>query len=95
MVIGTWVEIYIGERFYFDRWVIRIAAVALYLINYYILATRGHGIKFEREFSNLKKSRKVLLLASCVVMVLVAIAVSIYSVSAYHNYFHIVTKKGF
>jgi hypothetical protein len=94
-VIGTWIEIYLGERFYFDRWVIRVAAVALYLVNYYILATRGHGIKFEREFTNLPKSQKILLLASCVVMILVAIAVSIYSVSAYHRYFYIVPPKGF
>lgn len=95
MVIASWIEIYLGTRFHFNPWPIRIAYLALCLPNYYILVTRGHGITFEREFSHLEKSRKNLLLASCGVMVLAIIAFMIFSVSAYHRFFHIIPKTGF
>jgi len=97
MGIEGWIEIAAGTRFSFNSspWPLRIAAVVLYFANHYILVARGHGIRFEHEFANLKKSRKVLLVASCVAMMLAAIAVTICSVSAYHRYFHIVPKEGF
>jgi hypothetical protein len=97
MVITAWIEIYIGTKFFFgiNRWIIGIAFFALCLPNYYILVTRGHGIGFEREFSHLEKSRKNLLLASCAVIVLAIVAFFIYTVSAYHRFFHIIPKSGF
>ena len=97
MCIAGWIEMFVGTRFSFhsEPWTIRIACVALYFANYYVLVSRGHGITFEREFTHLEKSRKVLLLASCGIMVLATIAVMIYSVSAYHRFFHIIPKSGF
>jgi hypothetical protein len=97
MAIEGWIEMLVGTRLSFDTspWAIRIAALALYLANYYVLVTRGYGIKFEREFDSLKKPRRVFLLVSCVLMILAAITVTICSVSAYHRVFHIVPKSGF
>ena len=95
VVIAMWIDIYLGTKFFFgvDRWTIRIACVALYFANYYVLVTRGHGITFEREFSHLKKSRKRLLLASCSGLLLITIVFFYYSVSAYHRFFHIIPKS--
>jgi hypothetical protein len=91
MDIGDWIEIYVGTRFSFhsDPWVIRASGLALYLANYYVLVIRGHGIKFEREFDKLEKSRKILLVVSCAVLVLATIAFCIYSISAYQHFFHL------
>ncbi len=97
MGIEAWIEIFVGTRFSFDTspWAIRIAALALYFANYYALVTRGHGIKFEREFTPQKKSRKIFLLVSCAVVLPASIAFTIYSVSAYQHFFHIIPKSGF
>jgi ABC-type transport system involved in cytochrome c biogenesis permease subunit len=97
MSIEVWIEMYFGTRFLLSasKWAIGIAFLALYYSNYYVLVSRGHGITFEREFTTLEKSRKVLLVASFVVLVLATIAVMIFSVSAYHRFFHIIPKSGF
>lgn len=94
MTIEGWVEMFFGTRFSFNTspWAIRVAAVALYFANYYVLVVRGYGIKFEHEFNDLSKSRKIFLLVSCVLMFLTAIAVIICSISAYHRFFHIISK---
>jgi hypothetical protein len=97
MGIAAWIEIHLGSKVFFTagKWAVRIACLAIYLINYYVLVTRGHGITFGSEFNHLKKSRKNLLLASCGIMVLATIAFMIFSVSAYHRFFHIIPKSGF
>jgi hypothetical protein len=97
VVIAVWIDIYLGTKFFFgvDRWTIRIVCVALYFANYYVLVARGHGIKFEREFPHLEKSRKNLLLVSCAVLLLATVAFLIFSVSAYHRFFHIIPKSDF
>jgi hypothetical protein len=91
-----WIELLVGTRFSFhtNPWTIRIAALALYFVNYYVLVTRNYGIKFEREFTHLQKSRKVLLHVSCAVLLLSIIAFIIYSVSVYQHLFHIIPKGG-
>jgi hypothetical protein len=96
VVIAMWIELHFGTKFFFTtgKWAVRIACLALYLINYYVLVIRGHGIEFEREFSNLEKSRKNLLLVSCAVLLLATIAFMAFSVSAYHHFFHIIPKSG-
>ena len=93
--IESYIEIYVGTRFSFDssQWERVAITLALYYANYYVLVTCGHGVKFEREFTHLKKSRKVLLLVSCVVLLLATIAFCIYSDSAYQRFFHIVPKN--
>ena len=89
--IEWWIEMLIGTRFSFDsdRLAIGIASVALFFANDYVLVARGHGIKYEREFNNLKKFRKVLLVASCVVIMLAVIAFFIVSVAAYRRFNHV------
>jgi hypothetical protein len=91
--IKSYVEIHLGKRLSFldsKQWVIAIViAYSLYLPNYYILVTLGHGIKFEREFNSLKKNRKMLLVVSFVLLLLATMAFCIYSDSAYRHFFHI------
>ncbi|MGB7749531.1 MAG: hypothetical protein WBN75_19845 [Verrucomicrobiia bacterium] len=90
--IRGWIEIYIGTRFSFDssRWAQWAIALIFFYANYYVLVTRGRGIKFEREeFKNLKISRKVLLIMSFTALLLATIVFSIYSVSTYQRFFHL------
>jgi hypothetical protein len=95
--IASWLDILAGTRFLlqFSKLAIVIAFFALYFVNYYVLVTRGHGIKFEREFNNLKKSKRTLLRISCYLMELATVAFFICSVYAYHHFFHIIPKSGF
>ncbi len=85
--IKSYIEIHVGTQVN-SPWEFA-AVMALYFANHYILVTRGHGIKFEREFDNLEKNRKNLLLASCGVMGLATIAFSIYLGFAYQRFFHL------
>jgi hypothetical protein len=89
------IEIFVGKKLLFDsgRWVFIAVGLAVYYVNYYVLITRGHGIRFEREFDNLKKSRKVLLQVSCAVLLLAIITFFSCSVSAYHRFFHVIPKN--
>lgn len=89
--IESWTDILLGKRFFLDvnPWVIRIAAVALYFVNYYVLVTRGYGVEFEHEFSNLPKSRKTFFVLSSVVVGLTVMCFLFFSISAYHRFFHI------
>jgi hypothetical protein len=93
--IKSYIEIYVGTRFNFDSALWERAAIilAIYLPNNYILDTCGHGIKFEREFTNLKKSRKVLLVMSCAMVLLATIVFGICSDSAYRHFFQIPQKN--
>ena len=95
--IEAWIEMLIGKRFHLDfyQWAIWIAVFVLYFANYYVLVTRGHGIRFEREFNNLEKPRRILLRASCRVMELATVAFILCSIYAYHHFFHIIPKSGF
>lgn len=87
--IDLWIEIFVGTRFSFSRLSISTFGLAVFFVNYYILVIRAHGIKYEREFTHLDKSRKTLLQVSWTVIVLATIAFSIYSFSAYQRFFHL------
>lgn len=92
--IKSSVEVHFGTRFSFldsAQWVSAVVvAYALYLPNYFVLIKRGHGIKFEREFNSLEKSRKILLVISFTMLLLGGIAFTVFSDSAYRHFFHIV-----
>jgi len=95
--IASWIDIFIGIRFLLSdsnsvissKLIVVVLFLALGSVNNRILVTRGHGIKFEREFNNLKKFRKNLLIASCVMLSLTAIAFFICSRLAYRHFFQI------
>jgi hypothetical protein len=95
MGIETWIEIYFGKRFLFglEKLATCIAYLTLFLPNYYVLAIRGHGIKFERKFTHLTKSRKVILATSFAALLMATVAFFVYSVTVYHQYFHIIPKE--
>lgn len=91
----SWVEILVGTKlsFHSNIWITGAIALIFYLANYYILVTRGHGIKFERErFNSLKRTRKFFLVVSFAVLLLATMAFSFYSISTYHRLFHIIPK---
>lgn len=94
--VEAWIEILIGVRSHLDyfRWAVMIALFTLWFANYYVLVIRGHGTKFEREFSDLDKSRKTLLIIGFVAVLVAAIAFFYLSVSTYHHFFHIIPKNG-
>jgi hypothetical protein len=80
-VVG-WVEMVIAgpkSSLHIPRLEAFVASVGLYAANYYPLIICGYGTTFEREFTSLKRSRRVFLVASSVVMMLAAIAFFIFS----------------
>ena len=73
------VEIHLGKRLSFDETLWELLAVlAIYYVNLYILVTRGYGVRFEREFNNLTKSRKIILITACSVLMLAVTAFCLY-----------------
>jgi hypothetical protein len=87
--IESYIEIHVGTRFIFDSSLWERAAIILsfYLTNYYVLVIRSYGIKFERVFTHLQKSRKVLLIVTSLVLLLAIIAFCIYSDFVYRRHF--------
>ncbi|HSY10385.1 MAG TPA: hypothetical protein VK840_05665 [Candidatus Dormibacteraeota bacterium] len=95
MGINAWIEILVGKQFFiphvsrFDGWV---EAFIIFLVNYYILAIRGLGVGFEKDFNNLKKSKQTFLQVSCCVMQIISVIFFIFSGYAYRHFFHIIPK---
>jgi hypothetical protein len=84
--ISSYMEMFVGKMFLFSKPVILIAFLALFFLNQYILFIRGYGIKFEREFDKLEKSRKILLIVSCAILALSAIVFFVWSSIAYRHF---------
>jgi hypothetical protein len=86
--IAAWIDIIVGIKtvLSFSTLSLAICFFALYYVNYRVLVTRGHGIKFEREFGNLGKSRRILLLATCAVLLLAIISFAVYSTLAHRRF---------
>jgi TctA family transporter len=57
----------------------------LYAVNLYLLVLRGHGIKFQKEFSHFRTSKKVLLTVASLVTILAAIAYFIFAARAHRR----------
>ncbi|HEV2434594.1 MAG TPA: hypothetical protein VG077_01215 [Verrucomicrobiae bacterium] len=93
--IVSWLEVLAGERFvpHLPKGAIAIAFVALCATNHYLLVIRGYGIRFEQEFTRFKKTKKYLLVTSCIAIIVAVITFSIYSISVFHRFFHIVPKS--
>ena len=95
MNIALWIDIFAGKQIVprLSGPEFLIAFLALIFVNNYVLNICGfsfrHGLKFEREFGTLNKTRRILLVTSCVVVALASIVFTIYSISAYHRFFHI------
>lgn len=86
--ISSWLDIFAGKELLprFSEPEVLLAGFVFFSINVYVLFTLRHGIKFEREFDYLAKSRKILLVTSCVVLLLATIVFSIYSISAHRHF---------
>jgi hypothetical protein len=90
--ISSWIDIFAGKQIaprLSEPEYILVFLVLAYL-NLYVLIVCGftfsHGLPFEHEFNNLKKSRKIALVTSCVVLLLDTIVFSIYSISAHRHF---------
>lgn len=89
-VLGTAASVSV----FFDKNVLpnmsKLAVIISFLFlcatNYYLLVLRGDGIRFEREFDNHEKSMRLLLQASCVAVILGAMAFFVYSGIAYRRF---------
>ena len=94
MGICLWIEIFTRSQFLpvLSRWETWIASLAFIVVNYYVLVIRGHGIRFEQEYNNLKKSKQTNLQVSCFVVILASAAFFIFSIFANQHFFHIVPK---
>jgi hypothetical protein len=66
--------------------IVIITFLALSLVNGYLLISRSYGVKFDREFDELEKSRRIVLVVSCVVVALGAIVFNVYSGIAYRHF---------
>jgi hypothetical protein len=73
--LDVWIGMISGKRLFgaVDPWAVRLAVVALFVANHFVLVARGKGIEYEREFDNLHRSKRVLLVTSCSVVILCAI----------------------
>jgi hypothetical protein len=97
MGISLWIEIFTRSQFLpvLNRWETWIASLAFIVVNYYVLVIRGHGIRFERELNDLKKSKQTFLQVSSLVVSLASAAFFICSLFAYQHFFHIIPKSDF
>jgi hypothetical protein len=78
------VEIHLGKKLAFDDTLWELLAVlAIYYVNLYILVTRGYGVKFEREFNNFTKSKKIILITTCSVLMFGVMAFCLYGRDSY------------
>ena len=94
MTIAAWIDMDYGQRFLLavGKWPVVIAYLVLFCLNFYALVGRGHGTRFEREFSHLERKRKILLLVTSGVLLAVIVVFLYYSICAYQRFFHIVPK---
>jgi hypothetical protein len=86
MGISFCVEMFVGKRLILPKPIVIITFLALSLVNGYLLISRSYGVKFDREFDELEKSRRIVLVVSCVVVALGAIVFNVYSGIAYRHF---------
>ena len=84
--VVSWIQTLAGTKSRIPKWEFVIPYFALCFANHYVLVSRGHGTAFECQFAHLKSSRRTLLLASCVAIVLAAVAFFIYSAVAHRRF---------
>jgi len=80
------VQTFLGKRLSLSKSMVIMTILALFFLNMYVLFIRGHGIKFAREFDMLKKSKRITLVVSCVMVAVAAIVLFIFSAIAYRRF---------
>ena len=86
--ILSWIDILAGKEISprFSEPEALLAGFVLFCINVYALFSLRYGINFERKFDQLEKTRRSLLVAICVVLLLATIVFSVYSTSAHRHF---------
>lgn len=69
-----------------SEWAFIVVLFSLIVANRYLLVVRGYGVKFDQQFTNLKRSRKLLLMTSSAAVMLAAIAFFLYSSFVYRAF---------
>jgi hypothetical protein len=82
----SWIQIFLGQQLQLNPLLLGTAVFALYTFNYYLLHLSG-GIAFEKQFSHLKKERRIALLSWAVVVILMAIVILSFSVVRFRSAF--------
>lgn len=86
--IASWIDIYFRIKSLFDN--SKLTAILAFLIlcavNHFLLVVRGHGIKYEREFSHVTKNRKIFLVVSCVILMLASVVFFVISANAHRHF---------
>jgi len=87
--IGIWgyIEMFLHRQILFSKRAVYGAFVALFFANMYFLMLRGFAVRFARDFDKLEKSRRIRLVVSCAVVVVVSVGFSIYSTITYRHFF--------
>lgn len=80
---GGWLEARFLEEI--PKWAVGIAFLLLYAANCYSFVIRRQGPIYEREFTHLKKGKKILLLTTSITILLVAIAFFLYAMSVHRK----------
>ncbi|HEV2329141.1 MAG TPA: hypothetical protein VGY56_10175 [Verrucomicrobiae bacterium] len=84
--ISGYLEMFLNKKLTLIKPIIIIAFFTLFTVNGYFLYFRGHGIDFATKFHNLKKSRRVLLVLSFVVLSSISIVLFVLSGIAYRHF---------
>jgi energy-coupling factor transporter transmembrane protein EcfT len=84
--ISGYLEKFLGKTYLISKPIFYIGFFAIVFVNGYFLFFRGNGIKFNQEFDGLEKSRRVVLVVSCALLVMAAIAFFIYSAIARRHF---------
>jgi H+/Cl- antiporter ClcA len=87
--ISDCIQMFLNKRILFSNSQAAIAFFILFFVNMYFLWLRGYGVKFADKFDGLKKSRRILLVTSCAVILVATIIFLIYSAIAYRHFFGI------
>jgi hypothetical protein len=83
--VGGWVEMIRHSHLPLDRGILVLISLAIYAGNIYMLVIRGHGIAFELEFRNFRKSKRMALYAAAIVVILVTAGIFCLSAINYHG----------
>ena len=83
---SDYLQMYLGKKVVLSKLAVYVVSFALYFVNMYVLYLRGHGVKFERDFDSVERSRRRTLVASCAVIVVTGIAFFIYSAVAFRHF---------
>jgi hypothetical protein len=80
-------QIETGQRIELPHWVVGIVLAVPFILNYYFLVVRRHGILFEKEFGTFDKAKRITLLSVAVAIILVIVVMLFFVGITYRHIF--------